>query len=178
MNRFFCALTLVFLVITSSCEELNRLTVFELDYESEFTVASTTIIDVPISIETPPVPTNSESEFENNNTSSSLIESIQLKRLRLIIENPADGDFNFLQEVRLFIDAEGLEEQEIAFAENLENQDLRVIELETTGVELKEYLKQDSFSLRASTTTDETINENHDIKVDCVFRVDANILGL
>ncbi|WP_378178535.1 hypothetical protein [Aquimarina sp. SS2-1] len=178
MNRFFCILTLLVLATTTSCEELNRLTVFELDYESEFTVASTTIIDVPISIETPPVPTNSESEFENNNTSSSLIESIQLKRLRLILENPADGDFNFLQEVRLFIDAEGLDEQEIAFAENLENQDLRVIELETTGVELKEYLKQDSFSLRASTTTDETINENHDIKVDCTFRVDANILGL
>jgi len=34
-----------------SCEELERLTVFEIDYDSEFTVASTTIIDVPISIE-------------------------------------------------------------------------------------------------------------------------------
>jgi len=53
-----------------------------------------------------------------------------------------------------------------------------VIELETTRAELKEFLKKDSFTLRASTTTDETINEDHKIKVDCVFRVDANILGL
>ncbi len=178
MNKYFYVLALLLITITTSCDELDRLTVFELGYESEFTIASSTIIDVPISIETPPVPTNSESEFENNNTSSSLIESIQLKRLNLIIENPTDGNFNFLREVRLFIDAEGLEEQEIAFAENIENQDLKVIELETTGVELKDFLKEDSFTLRASTTTDETINENHDIKVDCVFRVDANILGL
>ncbi|MHA7058754.1 hypothetical protein ACWGOQ_0016130 [Aquimarina sp. M1] len=177
MNRIFYGFALL-LLVTTSCEELNRLTVFEIDYESEFTVSSTTVIDVPISIETPPVPTNSESEFENNNTSSSLIESIQLKRLRLIIENPTDGDFNFLEEVRLFIDAEGLEETEIAFAENLENQNLTILELETTGVELKDFLKKDSFTLRASTTTDETINEDHDIKVECVFRVDANILGL
>ncbi|WP_299260170.1 hypothetical protein [uncultured Aquimarina sp.] len=178
MNKFFYTFALVLLTVSTSCEELNRLTVFELDYESDFTVASTTLIDIPISIETPPVPTNSESEFENNNTNSSLIESIQLKRLRLIVDTPTDGDFNFLQEVRLFIDAEGLEEMEIAFAENLENQNLNVIELETTGVELKDFLKQDSFTLRASTTTDETINEDYSIKVDCVFRVDANILGL
>ena len=178
MNKFFYVITLLLLTINTSCEELNRLTVFELDYESNFTVASTTIVDIPISLETPPVPTNSESEFESNNTNSSLIESIQLKKLRLIVENPNDGDFNFLKEVRLFIDAEGLEEAEIAYAENLENQDSQIIELETTGVELKDFLKQDTFTLRAATTTDETINEDYNIKVDCVFRVDANILGL
>ncbi|MGY3793787.1 hypothetical protein [uncultured Aquimarina sp.] len=178
MNKFTYLSSVILMLFFVSCEELERLTVFEIDYDSEFTVASTTIIDVPISIETPPVPTNSESEFESNNTSSSLIESIQLKRLSLIIESPESGDFNFLQEVRLFIDAEGLEETEIAFAEDLENENLKVIELETTRAELKEFLKKDSFTLRASTTTDETINEDHKIKVDCVFRVDANILGL
>ncbi|WP_246848982.1 hypothetical protein [Aquimarina sp. U1-2] len=176
MKKLFaiCALT-IFL----SCEdELNRLTVFEVDDTTEFTIPSSTIIEIPDNIGTPSITTNSQSEFENNNTNSNAIESVTLKSLRLTIQSPEDGNFNFLQEVHIFIKADGLEEQELAFAENIENTNANVLDLQTTGVELKEYVKRDSYSLRINTTTDETINQNHDIQVYSVFRVDAEILGI
>ena len=165
-------------IFAFSCEKLSELTVFDIEDETEITIPASTIIDSPFSIETPPISTNSESEFENNNTNSDLIESIVLKSLSFAIESPDDGNFNFLQEVRIFISADGLDEVEIAFAENLEDDNLKSIDLTVLDIELKDYVKQDSYNLRASTITDRTINEDHTIKISSTFTVDAEILGL
>jgi len=107
-----------------------------------------------------------------------LVESIILKSLGLTIESPENVDFNFLQEVRVFIKTDGVKEEELAFAENLENTDSRTLELESNGAELTDYITKDSYSLRITAITDEAITESIDIKVASVFEVDAKIAGL
>jgi len=122
--------------------------------------------------------TESESTFESNDTRKDLIESIKLKTIKLTIDTPQDGDFNFLKEIHVYINAEDLEEVEIANAFDLEDTNSKTITLEVTDQELKEFIKKDTFSLRVKTVTDETISETHDITIDTKFRVDAEILGV
>ena len=177
MKKILLSLFISFGMLTN-CSVIDELTKFDLDYQSNFSVSSTTIIDTPFSFDTPDVTTDSESSFENNNTHKDLIESIKLKRIKLTIESPEDGDFNFLKEIHVFINAENVEEIEIANSFDLENTDSNVLELDVLGQELQEYIKKDSFNLRVKTVTDETLNQTHDIIIDSKFRVDAKILGV
>lgn len=166
-----------------SCDDvkdaLAELTVFDIDYETEVTVPATlVIIDSPLTLDTPTITTNSESRFENNNTRADLLEKVTLKSMALTLESPDDGSFDFLEEITLSMTAEGLERIEIASATNLENNGVKTLSLETTDADLKEYLKKDSFDLRITSSTDQTIAENHKIVVKSVFTVDAEIFGL
>ncbi|WP_299098216.1 hypothetical protein [uncultured Winogradskyella sp.] len=165
-------------VVLYSCDVVDDLTKFDLDYQTNYSIPATTLIDSPFSLNTPDVTTESDSSFESNNTHKDLIESIKLKSLKLTIDSPESGNFNFLKEVHIYIDAEDLEELEIANIFNLENTDDNTISLDVLGQELKSYIKKDSFNLRVKTITDETISQTHDITIDTKFRVDAEILGV
>jgi hypothetical protein len=177
MKNNLLTLFIAFAVLVS-CDVVDELTKFDLDIQSNYTVASTTLINSPIDFNTPDVTTDSESSFESNNTHKDLIESIKLKKIQLTIDSPSDGDFNFLKEMHVYIEAEGVEEVEIANVFDLENTDSNTLELDVLGEELKAYIKEDNYTLRIKTITDETINQNHDITIDTKFRVDAKILGL
>ena len=173
-------LLLVFIAFTllQSCSVIDELTKFDLDYQTNYSIASTTIINTPFSFNTPDVTTDSESSFENNNTQKDLVESIKLKRIKLTIQTPENGNFNFLKEINVYINAEGVEEIEIANIYGLENTNSNFLELDVLGQELKAFIKKDSYNLRIETVTDETISETHDIIIDTKFRVDAKILGV
>ncbi|MDO6595810.1 hypothetical protein Q4512_02720 [Oceanihabitans sp. 2_MG-2023] len=161
-----------------NCSVVDELTKFDLEYQTSYSVPSSTLLNTPFDFQTPDMTTESESTFENNDTRKDLIESIKLKTIKLTIETPEDGNFNFLKEIHIYINAEDVEEIEIANAFDLENIGATTLELEVTDEELKEFIKKDSFNLRVQTVTDETINETHDITIDTKFRVDAKILGV
>ncbi|NRD22225.1 hypothetical protein HNV10_03165 [Winogradskyella litoriviva] len=177
MKNNLLTLFLAFVVL-NSCDVVDDLTKFDLDYQTNYSVAATTIINTPFSLDTPDITTESDSNFESNNTHKDLIESIKLKSLKLTIDAPEDGDFNFLKEVHIYIEAEDLDELEIANVFDLENTNSSIVELNVISEELKAYIKKDSFNLRVKTVTDETLNESHDIIIDTKFRVDAEILGV
>lgn len=166
------------IVFCFSCDEdLNDLTVFDLDTTVEFTVPESSLVDIPFDIATPAIATNSASIFENNSTSTDLIESITLKSMELTVSDPANGNFDFLKEVRIYINADGAEEVEIAVGENIPTTGLSELQLTATGVNLKDYIILDNYSLRIRATTDEAITADYDIEVLSIFSVDANILG-
>jgi len=168
----------IVLAMLTSCDVIDELTKFDLDYQTNYSIAPTILIDTPFSLDTPDITTDSESSFENNNTHKDLIESIKLKTIKMTIESPENGNFNFLKEIYVYINADGIEEIEIANTVIHDNTNSNVIELDVLGQELKAYLKEDNFNLRIKTITDETISETHTILVDTKFRVDAKILGV
>lgn len=151
---------------------------FDVEFTTSFTIPSSSIINLPFDIATPETTTNSESTFENNDTRSDLVESVRLRELRLDLIAPSDGDFNFLNEIEIFITADGLPEVLIASDLDIEPNDSRSLDLDIEDVELREYIVQDTYTLRTRTITDETINEDHQIEVFTRFRVDAEILGI
>ncbi|PIB30812.1 hypothetical protein BFP77_03280 [Maribacter sp. 4U21] len=169
----------LFIVITfCSCDKLDELTKFDIEYNQRATIPSSTGVDLPFDVFTPETETNSESEFEINDTRKDLIEEIKLTQLELVIISPDGADFSFLESISVFISADGLDEIQIAsLAEVSDNTGTR-LNLDTSDIDLKDYIKSDKFSLRLNTVTDELLSTDHELEVNSTFFVDAKILGL
>ena len=168
----------VLFIVFSGCSVVDELTKFDIDYNSKVTVPASSGVELPIVMQTPDVETSSESEFESNNTRKDLIEEIQLKRMRLTITSPSGEDFSFLKSIEIYIKADGVDEILIASLSPVPADAGSQIDLETSGADLKEYIKKDSFTLRVKTATDEVIDNDIDIAILSVFAVDASILGV
>ena len=169
---------LIFIVSFVSCDKLDELTKFDMEYNQRVTIPSSTGIDLPFDVYTPETETNSESKFEVNDTRKDLIEEIKLTELELVIISPTDADFSFLNSIEVFISAEGLDEVKIASQPEVPENAGKTLNLETMDIDLKEYIKKDEFSLRLNTVTDELISSDHELQVNSTFFVDAKILGL
>lgn len=169
---------LTVILVLGSCDKVDELTKFDLEYNSKVTIPSSTGINLPFDMFTPEMETNSESEFEVNDTRKDLIEEIKLTELILTITSPADADFSFLESLTVYISADGLEELKIASEEAVDPNAGNTLDVDVLDVDLKEYIKKDKFNLRLKTVTDEVISQDHQIDVNSVFFVDAKILGI
>ncbi len=168
---------LVLALFTFSCNKVDKLTQFNLSYTSQVTVPANSVISVPIDILTPDIQTNSESKFNVENTNKDLIEEVRLTKLILDLTSPSNADFSFLKEIKIYISADGLNETEIASRTNIPNNLGNSLELETTDLNLMEYVKKDEFKLKVETVTDEALTQDHVIDINSEFFVDAKILG-
>ncbi|MEP2689458.1 hypothetical protein [Maribacter dokdonensis] len=164
--------------IFSSCDKLDELTKFDMEYSQRATIPSSAGIDLPFDVFTPEMETNSESTFEVNDTRKDLIEEIKLTELELVVISPDTADFSFLNTIEVYISADDLEEIRIAYLEEVPEDAGNVITLDTSDADLKEYIKKDQFSLRLNTVTDELMSTDHELEVNSTFFVDAKILGL
>ncbi|WMN12833.1 hypothetical protein QYS49_34760 [Marivirga salinae] len=178
MKTTYFLLITTFLIFTGCNlqEKIDKITTFNITNSTEFTVPSSTLVDVPIDIGTPDINTSSKQTFENNNTRADLVENVNLSELKLSITNPNDRTFSFLKSLKIYIsnDAEGktliAENQDIS--ENVGS----TLNLETTGTDLSEYIKEDTYSLEFEAVTRETTNSKTDIRAEMVFEVRAKIL--
>jgi hypothetical protein len=159
------------------CKKIDELTQFDMEFNETTVIPSTIGINLPFNIFTPDIETNSESTFEVNDTLKDFIEEIILTTLDLTITSPSNADFSFLKSINVYISTEGLNEVKIAWKENVPSE-VTLLNLDVTGVDLKEYIKADKFSLRLNTETDELLASDHHIDVHSVFFVDAKILGI
>ena len=175
MKKYILLLAVV--LSFSACKEIDKLTQFEMEYSETVVVPSFIGINLPFNILTPNITTNSESTFEVNDTRKDLIEKAVLTGLDLTLTSPEKADFNFLNSIEVYISAEGLEEVTIAWQSDIPD-DTKSLTLDVTGVDLQEYIKKDSLSLRLRTKTGKLLTSEHTIAVHCVFFIDAKILGI
>ena len=167
----------IFLFVTS-CKEVDKLTHFNMDYDSHTTIPATFGINLPIDVWTPDIPTNSTTTFESNDTRKDLIEVIVLKKMKLTITSPESASWDFLKTIEIYISADGSEEKKIAWLENIPQNGAKVIDLETSSDDLKEYIKKDEYKLRTKTVTRQLISQDIEVDINASFYVDAKILGI
>ena len=158
----------------TSCKK--KLTQFYIDYTSEVVIQSTVGQLVPFSVYTPEIATNSEVEFESNNTKKDKIESIFLRDLELRIKSPSGETFSFLNSVELFISSPLHTEQRVAFKESIPSSVGTTLICDLLDVDLQNYVKDDKFTLRVKTVTDETIPQDVVVEVYSNFFVDAKLV--
>ncbi len=171
-------------LLTASCsliDKLDDLTKFDLPYDTSFNIEASVDVPLPagqtLSIPTPPISTNSETQFEVNKTAKNLIEEIKLKKLSLTISAPEDGNFDFINSIDLYINAEGMDETKIASATDIPKGS-KEINLTVNDVDLTPYITGNEISFKATTVTGEIVTQNIDIDLHSVFHVDAKILGI
>lgn len=168
----------IFSFLLFSCKKIDEFTKFDLNYTHKVTIPSSLAVNTPFDIPTPEVETNSSSTFSNNNTKADLVESIVLSNMKLELTSPTTSDLSFLNEIFIYIKADGLGEKQIATKTNIPNDVGQTLTMNVSGTELKDYLLKDKFSLRVKVKTDKLISKDHKIDVKTTFRVDAKVLGI
>jgi hypothetical protein len=161
-----------------SCQKIDEWTQFNMEYTSSVSIPATLGIDLPIDIWTPNIPSNSEEEFESNNTAKNLIEKIVLTKLSMEITSPENSSFDFLKNIEIYIEADGLEEKKIAWLEDIPKTGLKKIELETSADDLKDFIMKDNYKLRTKTVSRQLISHETEVEIKNTFFVDAKILGI
>ncbi len=165
---------ILLLVLLSSCKK--KLTEFEIDYTAEVVVPSTLGQALPFSLYTPEITTNSEYEFEVNDTRKDKINSIFLKDLTLTITSPSGETFSFLNSIEVYIKSPNAAEKRVAYKENIPSGIGSVLICDLVYQDIQEFIKDDTFTLRLETVTDETIPQDVHIEVYSNFLVDASLL--
>jgi hypothetical protein len=163
--------------MATGCKQVDKLTQFNMPYSETITIPAGVGINLPLNILTPEIETNSESTFALNDTEKNLVEEIRLIGLTINHTAPAGEDFSFLKSVRIYISADGLTEEQIAWKENIADTAGNVIQLELSNADLKEFIKKEKFTLRVNTITDEFLTTDQQVEVQSLFFVDAKILG-
>lgn len=177
LQKSYLLLIATFFISLSSCEKLKDLTTFSINNTSSITIpASPLVTSSPISITTPGVESNTEQAFSNNNTKANLVEEAILESLTLEITSPSDQKFDFLNEIEIYIKAEGLNEVLLASRMDIPESIGSSLELETTGENLKEYIKKENFSIKTKVLTDKVLNNDVDIDVKMEFKIRAKVL--
>lgn len=165
---------LIPLVVLSACQK--KIGQFDIDYDTPVIISSTVGQLIPFSVVTPEQQTNSEFEFESNDTKKKHIRSIYANILRLEITSPSNETFSFLNDLEVFISSPNKSEQKVAFVNDIPSNVGTVLNCSLVNIDLQEYIKEDRFTLRLLTTTDETIPEDVHVNVYTNFRVDAKLL--
>lgn len=81
-----------------------------------------------------------------------------------------------MRTVRIYINADGLDEILVAYKEDMENTNSSSISLELTCNDLQEYIKKDEFDVRVETITDEILSPDHEVSMHSVYFVDAKLI--
>lgn len=159
------------------CGIVDKFIQFDMEFNENVVIPSSTGVNLPFNILVPDVETNSESTFAVNDTRKDLVEEVKLTTLNLTLTSPSNADFSFLKSINIFISAEGLSEAKIAWKDNIPDDIGTVLSLEITNADLKEYIKKDKFTLRLNTVINELLTSDYYIDVHSEFFVDAKILG-
>jgi hypothetical protein len=164
----------IILVLCFGFFSCKKLTTFEIKNSTQFTIPSAGGVGI-LGNTAPPVPTSSQTAFQNKGTDASHIKEIKLKKLSLTITSPSGQNFNFLDKVHIYISAAGLAEQEIANLDPVPFNGSASIDLNTTGIVLDDYVKKDTYNLRIAAETNSITTQNVDITADMTFSVRATI---
>ena len=177
--KIIFSILIVAALFFSGCDiqdSIDKITPFTITNSAEFTVPSSSGVNLPIDLGTPDVSTSSQQSFENNNTRADLVENVNLSELKLTITSPNDRDFFFLKSLEIYISNESEGSTLIAEIQDVPENAGTELDLETTGANLDEYIKEDSYDLQYEIVTRETMNSDTEIRSDMVFEVKAKVL--
>lgn len=165
---------ITFLVLlTVSCNEVDKLLTFTISNQTTFKIDSSFPINFPTEVITPDVTTNSSAEFKKNNTNVNLVKDVKLKELKLTITNPTNKTFSFLKSIHLYISTNNDDEIELAYQDDI-NSSSNTISLVCTTQKLDKYVKASSYKIRTKVTTKETLTQDITINSEMKFNVTAN----
>jgi len=168
-----------FSLLTISCKKLDKKTQFDIENTTQSTIESIIGVNLPFDIPTPTITTNIEQEMEEHNSRKDLIEYANLKELKLSISSPTTSDFDFLNDMEIFIRAEGLAKNKIAEIHDIPETQLKELNLNVIpDVDLQNYIKSDKYYLDITVKTDKILLQDVTIDIYSKVFIDAKILGI
>jgi hypothetical protein len=167
---------LLFACVLVGCGALNELTVFDLPVEFQVVIPSTLNVGLPLDVVTPDIESNATARFDTEGTRADLVEEVLLTEMVLTLTAPAGGDFGFLEQLDVYIEAEGLEEKLLATSGVVSAEAGSTLDLVCSQTDFKNYIATEAFDIRVRAVTDELTTQDVSVDVDCVFRIDAQLI--
>ncbi len=114
--------------------------------------------------------------LQQNNTSSDKVTSITLTKMSLTVTEPAGEPFDFMDTVRVYIAAEGLEEKLMAHKYGI-SAGQQTVDLDCeSDVNMKDYFLKNQVSIRFGGHFINTPDSATKIRMDFVNKLTANVL--
>ncbi len=160
---------LVFLVTFVSCKKQKE---FNVTNSSTFTIpSSSSIINLPMQITTPQTTSNIETKVDSEGSSSKLIEQVTLTSLNLVINTPANGNFNFLNSIEIYLSSPNQSEILVASRYDIPEDNATTLALNPETTNLKEFMKDKELSLRTKIVTDKAVSYDLNVTADQIYFV-------
>ena len=166
-------ITAFLMLLTVSCDEVDKLLTFSISDETTFKIDDGLPFDSPFEVPTPDVTTNTTVELNNNNTNVNLVKDVKLEEIKLSITDPADKTFSFIKSVHMYISTNETDEIELAFQDNISS-NVNTLNLTCTTQKLDKYIKASSYKIRTSVTIRETLTQEVTVKANIKFKVTAD----
>ena len=176
MKRFLVIALLTSTFFLGACKKSEiGLISFDVSNKASFQLPPNSILDLPPII-TPPINGNWQSSFGNNNADVNKIQNLKLKSITLNITSPAGKGWGYMENIDMYISADGLAETEIAFIHGIPVTQGPSLDLNPVDVDLQAYAKKDNFSLRIASKARQTNSDYINVDANMVFKVTANVL--
>ena len=178
MRKINLPLIILLLSISvSSCKKVkDSLLTFTILNASEFTIPSSSALNLPLTFNSPDVKTSSSETFSNSGTSADKVKDVKLQSLKLTITSPSGKTFSFLKSVKIYISGGSLPEKLLASKENITDDVGSELTLDTSSEKLDDYIKLSSYSLRYEIVTDQTLTQDVNIGAISTFKITADPL--
>lgn len=168
--KVFALILMALTLVACKKEEAVK---FDLSYESNFIIQDDAGISIPVVTLMSNMATDSKAEFEFYNTNKESIKKIELTSLEMEMVTPSGHEFDFMEDVEVFISANGVDENLLAYSYNMLNSVGTKISLTVALSDFQEYLKNDKYTLRVRTLHDEFLSNDVELKMKSTFKVDA-----
>ncbi len=178
-NIGYSAFLIFALVIHFSCKKaLDKLLTFNYAESTKITIPPVPIVsNVPVVIPTPEISSNADTELKKNGLSLDNVKTLKISTFNLNIESPEEANFNFLNAVKIYISSAGLSDELIASKENIPSGLGKFLTLETTGANIVNHLKNNKYSIKIETKTDEITTKEIVLRADMTFSVTAQVFN-
>jgi hypothetical protein len=161
------------------CKKFKKYTEFDVNNTSNFTIPSSNyFINLPFDFTTLESTTNIQERIDNEGSSSKLIDRVTLTKLTLLINNPTNGNFDFLNSVEIYLSSNNLPEILAAWQYDIPENSSRALDLSTGNTNLKEYMKESNLTLRVKIVTDKVVPYNIDVIATETFHVKCKLKNL
>lgn len=148
-----------------------------MEEEFQATIPASSPIDLPFTIYTTEQTTNSEVEFESNDTRKDKIQQIILEELNITISSPQGEDFSFLNSLEIYLSSTNQAEEQVAYLDEIPENVGDELICDVVGQDLQKFVKDDTYKIRLVTVTDEIITQDIDVTIYTNFFVDAKFIN-
>ncbi len=160
-----------------SCKKIDRLTNFYIDSSIRITLDTTSNSNTVSDIWTFIVNADYTSLYIENNSRTDLSETIVLDKLLFKIASPEYQNLSILKSAEIYISTDKLEEKKIAWVENI-NDNLTIVEMETSEDNIQDYILNNQYVLRCVTTGRNPVTSKVIIDIQCLYLATADLSQL
>jgi hypothetical protein len=156
-----------------SCKKINEATQFSLTYSTSLAVPSASIIvSTTQDFVTDEIETGIAEKFKQNGTSTDLVDEINMTEFKLTADT---GNLDYLRSIAIYVRGTGLNDVLVAQRSNIPS-GVNTLNLEMTGVNIKEHLFKEKIRYRATITFNASSTKSHNLKMDQTYLVKAKLL--